>query len=490
MAATGYGVIDSGFYSKPLETIDDEIDAGLRGILGESAGTTEEGKIPTESFAGQLKALLVDRDSAIWDLMQSVYASFDPNKNTGASQDAVASISGSLRNAESYSIATGTCVGDANTVLLAGRVASASDTGSRFASLYDTTIATATGWQASTAYPALARVTNNSQVFRCTASGTSAGSIGPSGTSSSITDGTATWKYLGQGNGVVDVPFQAETVGAIGGLAGVISEIETPVSGWNAVSNRLDAEVGSEREKDSAFRQRRDQELASAGNTTVDAIRANILKVNEGSSDPNHEPPTSCTVFYNDTDYTDSDGLPPHSVEILVQDGTTADIAQAIWESVGAGTRTYGSRSDTVEDSEGNSQTVYWTRPTEVQIWVTATGRYDAAQWPSGSDSLVAQNILSALLTYAEDFPISTDVRVSPLLAAIMRGPAETDDDGNAVVPADAASLPVVGLLEVDPLYIGSATGPTGTAQISITRRQIAVFDSTRCTITASPESP
>lgn len=486
---TGYGVLPEGFYAKPLATIDDEIDEDLRGILGESAGTDADGKIPLESMAGQLKALLVDGFSAHWDLMEAVHSSVDPSQNTGQSQDAIASISGSERQGARRSVATGICIGTALTVLPAGRVAVVANTGARFATLRDVTISAASAWAATTSYVVGNIVTNASRVYLCITAGVSDGSGGPTTTSSDITDNTVHWKYLGEGSAYVTTPFQAEDAGAIGALAGHMTGIATPVSGWNIVINNSDATVGATRETDSAFRIRREQELAAAGNATPDAIRANILQVNEGSTDPAHEPATACKVFYNDTDETDADGMPPHSVEVLVQGGTTADIAQAVWESVGAGTRTFGTRSDVVTDSEGNSQTVYWSRPDEVLVYVGAVGRYDSSKWPAGNnDSVVAQAMLSALLTYTADYEIATDVRVSPLMGAFMRGPAGTTG-GVAIVPADSGAVPVVGLLEVDPLYIG-ISGASGTSQISISRREIAVFDSARCAITASSEEP
>jgi hypothetical protein len=41
--------------------------------------------------------------------------------------------------------------------------------------------------------------TNGGNTYQCTAAGTSAASGGPTGTGSSITDGTVTWKYIGSG---------------------------------------------------------------------------------------------------------------------------------------------------------------------------------------------------------------------------------------------------------------------------------------------------
>ncbi len=195
-------------------------------------------------------------------------------------------------------------------------------------------------------------------------------------------------------------------------------------------------------------------------------------------------------MFQNIGDLTNADGLPPHSVEVLVQNGTDADIALAVWKSVGAGTAMYGNQTTVITDTQGNSQTVKWSRPTAVPIYVTATVYYDASQWPASSDATVAQAAVSALLTYASTSSIGLDVRLSALMGAMMRGPAQTDSTGAAVVPAVAGSGPVTGILEVTPLYFGTSVSPAVSTTVAISLRQIATFDTTRCTITATSETP
>ena len=485
---TGYGVNSVGFYAKPLAIIDDEVDQGLRNILGESAGTDVDGKIPTRSMAGQLKSLIVDLLAANWDALEAAYSAVDPNKNSGASQDAVGSLSGVIRLGAQFSVSTGICGGAPLTSLPAGRVAIVAGTGSRFASLNDAALSIATGWVASSTYAVGDIRGKLGFLYRCITAGTSNNGVSPSGVGTAISDGTAQWRYVGQGTGFAAVPFAAETAGEIGALAGTMTGIATPVDGWNTIINPLDAATGREKETDSAYRRRREQALSAVGNTTVDAIRANILAVNQGSTDANHQPPTAVKVLFNDTDVTNSDGLPPHSVEVIVLGGTDADIEEALWESVGAGTYMHGSTVSSVLDSEGNSQTVRYSRPTEIPIWVIATAKYNQSEWPANSDSVVAQAVLSALLTYTDGWEAGVDVRMSPLMGAMMRGPSETDDDGLAVVPANEDADPVPGLLEIETLYFGIATGPSGSSQVSISSREIATFSSSNMDITASAE--
>lgn len=59
-------------------------------------------------------------------------------------------------------------------------------------------------WAASTAYVVGQQVNNGGNVYRCTTAGTSAGSGGPSGTGTGITDGSAVWSFVGTVGMVLD----------------------------------------------------------------------------------------------------------------------------------------------------------------------------------------------------------------------------------------------------------------------------------------------
>lgn len=488
--ATVFGLTPEGFLGKPMDVIVDELQTDYLAILGGSAGTEPDGTIPLDTLAGQEITLIADVVAAQWDLQQAIVASFDPNQASDVALDAVCSLTGTTREAETFSLDTATCTGVPLTVLLANRVVKTADTGALFVTQTQVAIAALTAWASSHAYIAGARVTNGGNAYVCTTGGTSAGSGGPTTTASAITDNTVTWRYLGQGTGAVDVVTEAQSAGPVGALSGTLTVINTPVDGWQGVINLLDAAVGSLQETDPALRARREAELAGQGGSTADAIRAAILKVNEGSADPNHQPPVSCTVFYNDTDATDVNGVPPHAVEVLVQGGTDQDITQAVWNSVGAGTATTGNQMGTATDSQGNPQAVNWSRPVPVLMYVTATVEYDPSQWPANASAAVAQAALSALLTYGQAFPIGVDVRMLALGTSIITGPSATDASGNAVVPAPSTSAAAPGILDVSPLLFGITASPSTSTNVVVSLRQIATFDSTRCVITAVATTP
>lgn len=493
-----YGLTPQGWVGKPASQVQSEIDTAMQGILGASAATEPDGTIPLRSLAGQEIVMWTDFLSAQWDLLQAIVSSFNPDQATGNLQDSLCALTGTVREPAINSSAVVTCCGTPTTVLSAGRVVTVTGTGTRFDSASQATITALTAWAQSTSYSAGQRVTANGKCFQCITSGTSSGvGTGPNSTSTNITDGTVHWEYIGTGTGAVDVAFQAEQPGALGADPLTLVNIATPVGGWTTATNLAAAAIGAVQETDAALRVRREAELAGEGRSPADAIRAAILKVNEASTDPNHLPILSCTVFHNDTDFTDGNGLPPHSVEVLAlysglaSATTDQDIADAVFANVAAGIAYHGNQTSTVVDSQGNPQTVLWSKPTAVPIFVVATVFYDPSKWPvSGAGPLVQQAAISALLTFGAAYPVGESVRASPLSAAIIDGPSALDSSGNAVFPAPAGSAPAPGILDVNPMFIGTAPAPGTSTPVAITARQIATFSAVDISITATPEAP
>lgn len=503
--ATAYGLTSQGWNGKPTSVIHSEVDTGLQKILGASAGTEPDGTIPLSGMAGQLKVLIVDGFASNWQLLEMLQASIDPSQADDDAQDRVCAISGVQRHPAEFSTSTVACTGVPGTPLAPARRlttndASATPFDSQPALLAadpnypSSTIAAVAAWAQSTNYALGARVTANGNVYQCTVAGVSLGSgAGPAGTSltTPIADGGATWRFLGAGTGAVDVVFIAETAGPLGAAAYLLTTIATPVNGWNGAANPIAAIPGALQETNSALRVRRDAEVTLSGNGTADAVGAKLLAVNQGSTDPNHQPPSAVKVLFNDTDVTNANGLPPHSVEAIVSGGTDADIALAIWQAVGVGTDTYGNISSTIIDEEGNPQAVRWTRPIPKSIYVVGTVYYDASKWPAtGAPALVVQAALSALLTFGASFPVGTSVRSSRLAAAVIEEPSALDTSGLAIAPAPAGSIAAPGILDVAPLNIGLSPAPGSSAPVSIGVRERATFDAVFTTFTAVAETP
>lgn len=580
MSISSYGVQPQGFVSKPLSVIQDEFEAALMdGPLGQSAGTNPDGSLRVASIAGQVTAIVVDVIAGCWDLLQAVYACFDPAQASAEAEDAVCSITGTIREPEAYSTVTETCTGVPGTQIPAGSGVSVPSTGSIFNSLVQATIGSTLASWSGTAFPVGTRITNAGGVYQSvsTAGGTAAVapvisasaynpattyskyavvadpggnlwycSTSPSGaggtiawpttdldpgtttvsgsngttfllaelagsgefTDASATDGPIVWQYLGVGTGAVDVSFEAATVGPIGATAGTLTQIVNPVYGWQGAYNVEDAAVGALQESDTALRVRREAELHADSGSSIEAIRRQVLAVGEGT--PNAV--TSCLVFQNDTDFTSDGttpancpaGMPPHSVMVLSDYAGSADqpaldaaIAQAIWDAVGAGIPTTfanatgsSAYTSTVTDSQGFLQTVYWARPSPIEINVILNVTYDDTPgvFPlADADALIAGGTLQngedtpgAVPTYGASFPAAKNVWASGIASAVFDGPTDSNP----------GTQPVPGILDVQVLIAINPTTPTGSAMIPIDQIERAVFSSENITVNLNPASP
>lgn len=468
-----YGVTPAGFVKKPEPVISAEVDADLKGILGDSAGTEPDQSIPAAGFAGQLKQWAVRKEVAHWDLQQAVYSSFDTRQNTGAAQDSTAQLTGTYRQKPTHSTVVGTLTGDPGAFIQAGKTVAVVVAGSLFDTDVDATLLALPAWVISTAYVVGDRRTNAGRCYICITPGTSAFSGGPTTTAADITDNSVHWRYLGQGTAALDVPCTAQVSGPLGAVSGTLTVVKTPAPGWRSAINLLDAVVGRNLENNTAFRLRRDSEVQATGNAATDAIRADVLRVGLGTDNP----VLACRVFHNDTDTTDADGILPHSVEVLVEGGDDTLIAKSLLKTVAAGTRMLGTTPVVVQDSAGFDQTVRFTRPTLVPIWIIANVEYNPKTFPT--DTAGASALLEAQLVFFGDaYSIGFSVRSTALQAQLF--------DGNS----DELTPPVAGVLGVTSLLIGLVNPPVASTTIAIGPRALATFDTSRITINLTPGTP
>lgn len=142
-----------------------------------------------------------------------------------------AAVFGITKTAADYAQGKVIAHGTNATVVPAGTVFTRSDA-AEYESDADKTIATLTAWASATAYALGALRSNNGQIYIATTAGTSAGSGGPSGTNSAITDNTVVWAWVAAGSAAVSVDVTASEAGADGTL--VVADIlnfESPIAG-------------------------------------------------------------------------------------------------------------------------------------------------------------------------------------------------------------------------------------------------------------------
>lgn len=220
-----------------------------------------------------------------------------------------------------------------------------------------------------------------------------------------------------------------------------------------------EAIVGRLVESDAELRQRRLDSLFNAGSGTLDSILAAVRAVPRV---------TSVLGRQNRTDTVDSNGLPAHSFEIVVEGGTDEDVAQAIFSKQGAGIESHrdpgaAGRTVAVTDSQGVSVDVNFTRTTDVEIWIDITIQIDTAVFGSGDTAAGVTEVENAILAIGNSLKVGDDV---------------------LALRFEAAPLALRGVQDVTAFTIDTANPPVGTSNISITDRQRAVFARARIGVT------
>jgi uncharacterized phage protein gp47/JayE len=431
-----------------------EIRAGINAELREEYGP--EADLSDGAVAGIFVAAVARSDADREELTEAVNSSSNPDTATGARLDSICAITGTIREAATPSSVVLTLTGDDATIVLAGNQASIEATGARFATLEDVTLAALDAWTITTPYVIGDRVTNDGKAYLCTDPGTSAGAGGPDTEDEAITDGSVIWRFLGEGEAAADVDSECTVTGPTVGTTGTILEIETPVSGWISVINILDADVGTLLESDEALRMRRETELSRPGTSTQDAIRADILEV---------DGVTTVTVFANREDI-EVDGIPAHSVEVLVQGGEDQDIWDKLWLSIPVEADTVGDEEGTVVDSQGTSHTLRFSRPDELEIYVEVELSKDPLTYPDDGDD----QVIAAIVAFGDAQLTGRDVRASAISAAIFAA--------------------VDGILDVTAVFIGIAPAPALSTTIAVSLRQLALYDTSRIGVTSVDEVP
>lgn len=255
------------------------------------------------------------------------------------------------------------------------------------------------------------------------------------------------------------VDFVAEEAGPTECFAGTLTVIAEAVVGWNSITNPTDATVGNNEETDSALRVRRRDEL-TGGTHYVDAIRTDVLENSALGV-------VYCLVLENDTDYTDANGLPPKSIEVIVYGpaSPTSDddnaLAAQIFKSKPAGIQASGTTTAVVVDDQGSSHVIGFSRATPQLVYIGVDITDTATKYPDDGDAEVAE----AIAAVGADYQPGDEVIAERL---------------------KAAAFGVAGVKDVPALRLGLAPSPPGTTNIPIGLRQIAKLDTSRITVTST----
>ena len=471
-----FGLDSDGLEIKRAADIKTELEDALKATFGKAVN------LDSRSILGQVVGIVSEREALVWEIIEQIYNSQYPDTSEGNSLDNVVAITGTTRKVSTKSTGSVTLIGDVGINIPSGTVISVlGNSLSRFVTdalaiiLAGTTeVQTITfdavpdsgGWKltfdgdesvaldetatdvdvksALDALPSIDTVVvtgNFSTGFIITASGQDI--LQPrepiTVTSNTLLDGAspvvATVTETTEGIfPKVDVTVTAETAGEVQAPAGTLTVIETPISGWDTVSNSLDIDVGSDVETDQSLKLRRLSEIAIAGKATLEAIRSSLLAITEV---------TAVVVFENNSTLTDINGRPPHSLDIVVENGDSSEIALTIFNTVAAGIQTIGLVTELVTDSQGFSHTIKYSRPDDILIYLDIDLTVDSNLFPVDGAALVEALVVS----FGDSVGIGNDIIVYPqLLCSFATIPGILDvviRIASAVIPVDGAAVVV-----------------------------------------------
>lgn len=352
----------------------------------------------TASPLGQHIGLFSASLAELWELAALVYASADPEAARGVALDNVCSLTGTTRPGARPSTVALTLNLDDGTTVTAGSFVSPAGRPTVVFTI-DADVSNTSGITAN--FPALATCT-------------------------------------------VDGPINV--------AAGQMTVIGSVTAGWNSVTNAEDAVPGRYVADNAELRALRTEQLFQRGGSTAGAIQADVLSVSGV---------LSVIVLNNKTDSGDANGLPPHSYEVILDDGEIPaadddEIAQAIFDTAPAGIAGGGTSSGSAFDAAGNEYAVPFSRVERKNVYIDLTLEVNS-HFPTNGLDLVKAAIVAA---------------------------------GNAYNPGDTAvalylrsqAFTVAGVIDVPTFTLGWTPSPVGTSNLVVSFRQRNTFDTSRIT--------
>lgn len=469
-----YGLSSEGFKQKRLADIIQSMNSRISDQLGVQIATE-----PNSVF-GQLVGVFAYEIADLWEQASQVYGAMYPHTASGVSLDNASALAGiSPIQAEKTTVIC-TCYGTSGTLIPYGSQVGSQNLTFECAdtSAYiDTSKASYVGISVpSVVVSDTYSVTINGTVYSYTAIADDTPSLVLTGISSQISvagitasvnndvleistdDQQDTFGVLVNANLHIDsvgspIKFACTEVGAITPAIGSLTTIITNYAGWESVNNLVPANVGRNAESDTELRQRWNSSLYTRSVAMTDSIASALMLLNGV---------TSATVYENETDSTDADGRPPHSIEAVVGGGDADAIGLAIWQKKSAGIDTYGSQSVSVTDSQGFTHTINYNRPLAIDVWLNiAVVEYPEESLPADAST----RIIDAVMSYGNSLTVGNDVILQRFLGEIYR------------------NVPGIGYITVT----ASTDGVTySSSNISISAREIAVFDSSKVQVTIS----
>lgn len=194
-------------------------------------------------------------------------------------------------------------------------------------------------------------------------------------------------------------------------LPNTVTKLVEPASEITSIHNPQPAYGGSDIESDSAYRKRLLKANESKGKATAGAVELAVL---------NTPGVRSANVIFNRKNEVDLDGNPPKSIHAYVLGGTKEDIAESLYDSVGATTETVGEQVVSIKDLSGNLHEVRFDYASVVPIYIRVSIKTNT-DFPAEGESLLKDALVEAIggidsmFQEHEGLAMGTDVSLSKL---------------------------------------------------------------------------
>ena len=201
--------------------------------------------------------------------------------------------------------------------------------------------------------------------------------------------------------GGTTVTLFAENFGTVEADPDTVVNPVTVVIGVESVTNALSAVVGINEETDQELRVRRNRSLETPQSSSTGRMFTALASLTNV---------TDVAVYENDTDITDSNGIPAHSLWVVVEGGAVDDIVESMTKNKTGGKGLVGSVTGTFNESvlrpDGSTFTLVhdmtFDRPSLVPVLVRLTATRKDASDPV-DETLISQEIAKRIFVIGEN---------------------------------------------------------------------------------------
>lgn len=406
-----YGITDKGFNVKRLDEILEEIHSDLSEAFGFNT------RLDSQSFLNVLITTFGGKISELWEVAQDSYYAKYPSTAEGASLDNAVQYGGIRRSPNKYSYYTLHCTGDDGTTVRQGAtVATNTSPQMKLAAVEEFYITRDSFNRVSVRVAAAV----SGDIYSVSINGVQYSYTSTSDDDLEIIEGLSSvvkpdgyTVVVNESNNTLDI--SCDTVSQSGVLVlsdnlttasvtvladfatveygklifpnGTITVMITNISGFNSVENLILPTYGRLQETDVELRHSYIAKSAIRSLRMIDSICSQLIN--------NVSNVESATGYENNTDDTDEEGRPPHSIEIIVDGGNEKEIAGIILDKKAAGIQTYGDVCVDVATEYGDSVPIRFNRPQYVYVWIKVTLDADQSHLPTNFANLTIDSIVS-----------------------------------------------------------------------------------------------